>query len=146
MLFLSPKIQIFWTLGALPPHPRNSPPPLQISGYVHQRWSWGHKAQGQGDKKNPRPRPRTAFPRTDPLEANRRKRSPKNRSSKIFFRRLQFIGVPKILIGGSLNHKSHEMTSSKFFPKRRSFCGTKISQNGRSEIVACLHVTRISQR
>ena len=40
-----------------------------------QRWSRGHKArgqgQGQGHKKNPRPRPwpRTAFSRTDTLEA-----------------------------------------------------------------------------
>ena len=37
-----------------------------------QRWSRGHKARGQGHKKNPRPRPRTAFPRTDTLEANDR--------------------------------------------------------------------------
>ena len=35
----------------------------------NQRWSRGHKARGQGHKKNPRPRPRTAFPRTDTLEA-----------------------------------------------------------------------------
>ena len=39
-----------------------------------QRWSRGYKArgQGQGHKKNPRPRSRTAFPRTDPLEAKNR--------------------------------------------------------------------------
>ena len=39
-----------------------------------QRWSRGHKArgQGQGHKKNPRPRPRTAFLRTDTLEAKDR--------------------------------------------------------------------------
>ena len=38
---------------------------------IIQRWSRGHKARGfgQGHKKNPRPRPRTAFPRTDTLEA-----------------------------------------------------------------------------
>ena len=35
----------------------------------NQRWSRGHKAHGQGHKKNLRPRPRTAFPRTDTLEA-----------------------------------------------------------------------------
>ena len=37
-------------------------------------WSRGQKAsgQGQGHKKNPRLRPRTAFPRTDPLEAKDR--------------------------------------------------------------------------
>ena len=39
-----------------------------------QRWSRGHKArdQGQGHNKNLRPRPRTAFPRTDTLEAKDR--------------------------------------------------------------------------
>ena len=36
-----------------------------------QTWGQGHKArgQGQGHKKNPRPRSRTAFPRTELLEA-----------------------------------------------------------------------------
>ena len=48
--------------------------------YFEQRWSRGHKARGQGQghkkirgqghKKNPKPR--TAFPRTDPLEAKDR--------------------------------------------------------------------------
>ena len=37
-----------------------------------QRGSRGHKARGQEHKKNPRPRPRTAFPRTDTLEAKDR--------------------------------------------------------------------------
>ena len=36
----------------------------------HRRWSQGHKARGQGHKKNPRPR--TAFLRTDTLEAKDR--------------------------------------------------------------------------
>ena len=57
----------------------------------NQRWSRGHKAQGQGHTKNPKPRPRTAFPRTDTLEAkdrnargqgqgHKRKCSPKKKS------------------------------------------------------------------
>ena len=64
----------------------------------YQRWSRGHKARGQGHKKNPRPR--TAFPRTDPLEAKDRNARgqgqgpktqlqafpPKKRSLKKFFR------------------------------------------------------------
>ena len=128
-------------------------PLVQNPGYAYQRWSRGHKARGQGQrhKKNPRPRPRTAFPRTDPLEAkakdqgHRRKCSPTKSRQKFFSGDLQFIGVPRTLIGGGLNHKSHEMTSSKFF-HRESFCGTKISHDGRSEIVTCLHVTRILQR
>ena len=134
---------------------------LEVKHTEWQRWSRGHRArgQGQGHKKNLRPRPRTAFPRTEPLEAkdtNARGQgqgprtlaqafSKKKRSSKFYSGDLQFIGVPGILIGGGLNHKSHEMTSSKFF-QRGSFCETKISQDGRSEIVACLHVTRILQR
>ena len=125
-----------------------------------------HKArgQGQGHKKNPRPRPRTAFPRTEPLEAKDRTSrgqgqqcsrprtqaqafSQKKRVFKIFFQAISnSLAYPEFLIGGGLNHKSHEMTSSKFF-QRGSFCWTKISLDGRSKIaVACLHVTRILQR
>ena len=87
----------------------------------NQRWSRGHNArgQGQGYKKNPRPRPRTAFPRTEPLEAkdrNARGQGPRAQAQKkglqnFFSGDLQFIGVPEFLIGGGLNHKSHEMTS-----------------------------------
>ena len=68
-----------------------------------QRWSRVHKdrGQGQGHKKNPRPSPRTAFPRTDTLEAKDRNArgqgqrprtqpqvfsKKKQRSSKKFFR------------------------------------------------------------
>ena len=62
-----------------------------------QRWSRGHKARGQGQGHQKNPRSRTAFPRTEPLEAkdsnargqgHRRKRSPKKKGSlKIFFTR-----------------------------------------------------------
>ena len=38
----------------------------------HQRWSRRHKARGQGQGHKKNPRPRTAFPRTDPLEAKDR--------------------------------------------------------------------------
>ena len=41
-----------------------------VGQFNYQRWSRGHKARGQGHKKNPRPR--TAFPRTDTLEAKDR--------------------------------------------------------------------------
>ena len=57
----------------------NSPSKFITSVYrkpTFQRWSREHKARGQGQvqghKKNPRPRPRTAFPRTDTLEAKDR--------------------------------------------------------------------------
>ena len=108
----------------------------------YQRWSRGHKArgQGQGHKKNPRPRPRTSFPRIEPLEAkdrnargqdqgHRRKRSPKQKIkvSKNFFQAIfNSLAYPGFFDWGGLNHKSHEMTSSKFF-QRESACGTKLS-------------------
>ena len=96
------------------------------------------KTKAKDTKKNPRPRPRTAFSRTEPLEAkdrNARGQGPRTQAQafskkkvfEIFFSGdLQFIGVPEFLIMGGLNHKSHEMTSSKFF-QIGSFCGTKIS-------------------
>ena len=79
------------------------------------------EAKAKGTKKNPRPR--TAFPRTDPLEAKNRnprdqghsrKCSPKKKGlEKSFSGNLQFIGVARIFDWGGLNHKSHAMTSSK---------------------------------
>ena len=83
------------------------------------------------DTKNPRPRPRTAFPNTNPLEAKDRNTRgqglrtqaqvfSKKKIFKKFSGNLQFIGVPRLLIGVGLNHKSHAMTSSKFF-QRGSF-------------------------
>ena len=38
----------------------------------NQRWSRGHKARGQGQGHKKNPRSRTAFPRTDTLEAEDR--------------------------------------------------------------------------
>ena len=117
-----------------------------IQSANYQRWSRGHKArgqgQGQGHKKNPRPRPRprTAFSRTEPLEAKDRNargqgQGPRTQAQvfsekkvfKNFFQAISnSLAYPEFLIGGGLNHKSHAMTSSKFF-QRGSFCLTKIS-------------------
>ena len=68
-----------------------------VREYCCQRWNRGPKARGQGQGHKKNPKPRTAFRRTDPLEAkdrnargqkHRRKCSPKKkRSSKFFFRR-----------------------------------------------------------
>ena len=79
----------------------------------HQRWSRGDKARGkgQGHKKSPRPRPRTAFPRTDTLEAkdrNVRGQEPRTQP-QVFSKKslqkkilsdLQFIGVARIFDWG----------------------------------------------
>ena len=43
-----------------------------IFGLKSQRLSRGHKARGQGQGHKKNPRPRTAFPRTDTLEAKDR--------------------------------------------------------------------------
>ena len=68
----------------------------------------------------------------------------KKKVFKNFFQAISnSLAFPKFLTKEGLNHKSHDMTSSKFF-QRGSFCGTKISYDERSEIVvACLHVTKI---
>ena len=111
-----------------------------------QRWSRGHKArgQGQGHKKirgqgqvqgqgQPFLGQNLSRPRTGMLEAkakdkgHRRKRSPKKKVFKNFFQAISnSLAYPKFLIKEGLNHKSHDMTSSKFF-QTGSFCGTKIS-------------------
>ena len=55
------------------------------------------------------------------------------------------IGVARIFDwkGGGPNHKSRTMTSSEIC-KKGTFCNTKISQNGRSEVVVHVwHVNRI---
>ena len=73
----------------------------ELSDNNTQRWSRGHKARGQGKGHKKNPRPRTAFPRTDTLEAKDRNAqgqgqgprtqaqvlSQKKRSSQKFFRR-----------------------------------------------------------
>ena len=80
-------------------------------------------------------------------QGHSRKCSPKKQKGlqKIFSGNLQFIGAARIFDWGGPNHKSRAMTSSKIF-KRGTFCGTKVSNDGRSEIAACWHLTRILQR
>ena len=95
-------------------------------------------------QKNPRPRLRTAFLRTEPLEAKDRnargqgqgprtqaqafsKKKKKKKSLQNIFQAISnSLEYPEFLTGGGLNHKSHEMTSLKFF-QRESTCGTKLS-------------------
>ena len=84
------------------------------------------KIQGQGQlfRKQNLLRPRTGM-----LEAKDTGASvlQKKRSSKIFLQAISnSLAYPEFLIGGGLNHKSHAMTSSKFF-QRESTCGTKLS-------------------
>ena len=86
------------------------------------------RGQGQGQ---PFRGQNLSRPRTGMLEAkdqgHKRKRSPKKKVFKNFFQAISnLLAYPEFLIGGVLNYKSHEMTSSKFF-QRGSFCGTKIS-------------------
>ena len=75
-------------------------------------------SRGQGQECS-RPRPRTKDTGASVLQ--------KKKVFKNFFQAISnSLTYPELLIGGGLNHKSHEMTSSKFF-QRGSFCGTKIS-------------------
>ena len=66
-----------------------------------------------------------ARPRTKDTGASVLKK--KKKVFKIFFRPSPIqLAYPEFLIWGGLNHKSHAMTSSKFF-QRGSFCGKKLS-------------------
>ena len=63
----------------------------------------------------------------------------KKRSSKFFFQAISnSLAYPEFLIVGSLNHKSHEMTSSKFFQIGR-FVGQRyrIMQDLKSLLSVC---------
>ena len=102
----------------------------------YQRWSRGHKArgQGQGHKKNPRPGPRTAFPRTDTLEAKDRNargqgqgprtqaqvlsKKKKKSSSQKFFRRSPKKKKKKKHLHKNFSSDLHKKTFSKKFFKR----------------------------
>ena len=55
---------------------------LTGSGYREQRWSRRHKARGQGQGHKKNPRPRTAFPRTDTLEAKAKDQGHKRKCSQ----------------------------------------------------------------
>ena len=73
-------------------------------------------------------------------QGHRRKRSPKKKVFKNFFQVISnLLAYPEFLVGGGLNHKSHEMTSSKFF-QRGTFCGTKISwdEDLKSSLPVCM--------
>ena len=82
-------------------------------------------------QKNPRPRPRTAFPRTDPLEAkdrNARGQGPR-KQARVFSKKkglqnffsgdLQFIGVPRIFDWGRLKPQITCNDVIKLFPERK---------------------------
>ena len=80
-----------------------------------QRWSRGHKARGQGHKNNPRPRPRTAFPRTDTLEAkdrNARGQGPRTQSASALRKKKK--GLHKNF-SGDLQKKKKKKVFTKIF-------------------------------
>ena len=86
------------------------------------------RGQGQGQ---PFRGQNLSRPRTGMFEAkakdrgHKRKRSPKKKVFKNIFQAISnSMAYPKFLIKEGLNHKSHDMTSSKFF-QAGSFCGDK---------------------
>ena len=107
----------------------------------YQRWSREHKARGQGHQKNPRPRPRTAFSKTDPLEAKDRNARGQGQGSrtqpqvfskkneglqKSFSGNLQLIGGSRIF---DLRGPKPQITCNdvfKNFPKKNLFWGKNI--------------------
>ena len=84
---------------------------------ILQRWSRGRKARGQGHQKNPRPRPRTAFPRTDTLEAkdrNARGQGPRTRAQVLSEKKK---GLHKNFLGDLQKKKKKKRSSQKFFKR-----------------------------
>ena len=76
-------------------------------------------SRGQGQESST-PRPRTKDTGASVLQK-------KTKVFKNFFQVISnSLAYPEFLMGGGLNHKSHEMTSSKIF-QRGNFCETKIS-------------------
>ena len=72
-------------------------------------------ARSQEHKKNPRPRTGASVLQKKGLQ-------------KFFSGDLQITGYPEFLIGGGLNHKSHEMTYViKIFPKRKFLCDKDVA-------------------
>ena len=95
--------------------------------YYSQRWSRGHKARGQGQGHKKNPRPRTAFPRTDTLEAkdrNARGQGPRTQAQvlskkkqKVFTKIFQAISKKKKKKGLHKNFSSdlHKISFPKNF-------------------------------
>ena len=88
------------------------------------------KIRGQGQEQPFRGQ-NLSRPRTELLEAKAKDTGASVLQKKKIFKNFfpvisNSLAYPEFLNGGGLNHKSHEMTSSKFF-QRGSFCGTKIS-------------------
>ena len=85
-----------------------------VGQFNYQRWSRGHKARGQGQGHKKNPRPRTAFPRTDTLEAKDRNARSQGQGPRTQAQVLS---------------KTKKRSSQKFFgrsPKKKAF--TKIFQ------------------
>ena len=90
----------------------------------NQRWSRGHKARGQGQGHQKNPRSRTAFPRTDTLEAkdrNARGQGPRTQAQVLSKKKKVFTKIfrrsPKKKKG---LHKNFSI-SKKFFKRSTKF-------------------------
>ena len=104
---------------------------MMKKGNNYQRWSRGHKARGQGQRHKKNPRPRTAFPRTDTLEAkdrNTRGQGPRTQAQVLSKKKNK--GLHKNFLGDLQKKKKkkglhknfssdlHKKTFSKKFFKR----------------------------
>ena len=90
---------------------------LLLVNYIFR--TQGSRPRGQGHKKNPRPRPRTAFPRTDTLEAkgrNARGQGPRTQAQVLSKKKKK--GLHK-----NFSSELHEKTtfSKKFFKRSTKF-------------------------
>ena len=98
----------------------------------HQRWSRGHKARGQGHKKNPRPRPRTAFPRTDTLEAkdrNARGQGPRTQAQVLSKKKKVFTKIFQAISTKKRFPKNFSSASEKFNNSKNSLSSSRGQAN-----------------
>ena len=89
-----------------------------------QRWSRGHKARGQGQGHKKNPRPRTAFPRTDTLEAkdrNARGQGPRTQAQVLFKKKKVFTKIFQAISKKTVFTKIFlAISTKKRFPKNFS--------------------------
>ena len=88
---------------------------MQLCKY--QRWSGGHKARGQGQGHKKNPRPRTAFPRTDTLEAKDRNargqgQGPRTQAQVLSKKKKVFTKIFQ-----AISKKKKKRSSQKFFKR-----------------------------
>ena len=106
----------------------------------NQRWSRGHKARGQGQGHKKSPRPRTAFPRTDTLEAKDRNARGQGHKCKCSPKKIKKKGLHKNFSGNLQKKKVftkifQAISTKKRFPKNFSSAPQNFNNSKNSAVL-----------